>query len=366
MRSWRIVTALLLCLVLVGLTACNFLGSSDQEEVSQQLVEVVRGDVTISINGSGTIEVVNEADLSFSINGKIDEIYVKENDGVSESEVLARLDTAALELAVTQARATLVQAQATLEQAKATLEQAFYDLDILERRHVSYEQQRILKLQINAVELQIKAAVTQVDAAEQTLEEALKQIDEAIIIAPFDGVVASVDADEGDTVSTVTTIFHLVDPSSMELNAEVDEIDIPDVKPRQRAIIEVDALPELQLEGWVTSIGLLPRVESGLVLYEVKIGFDVPKGAGLKIGMSATADIIIRQRSNVLLVPNRAITQDSQSNSVVKVMVGEQTEERPVVIGISDGLQTEIVSGLNEGETVVIETRAKTTTPGFF
>ena len=120
MRIWRIVPALLLCLVLVGLTACNFLGGNDQEEVSQQLVDVVRGDVTVSINGSGTIEVANDNDkeLTFSIDGTIDKIYVEENDEVREGNVLAKLDTAALELAVTQAETTLIQTQATLEQAK--------------------------------------------------------------------------------------------------------------------------------------------------------------------------------------------------------------------------------------------------------
>lgn len=93
-------------------------------------------------------------------------------------------------------------------------------------------------------------------------------------------------------------------------------------------------------------------------MYEVKIGFSVPEGSGLKVGMSATADIIIDERSNVLLVPDRAIKQDSQGNPVVEVMVGEQVQERPVVIGISDGIQTEIVSGLKEGEVVVIEKSA--------
>ena len=76
--------------------------------------------------------------------------------------------------------------------------------------------------------------------------------------------------------------------------------------------------------------------------------------------MSATADIVISERINVLLVPSRAITQDSQGNPIVKIMVGEQIQERPVVTGISDGFETEIAGGLSEGETVVIEIRGKT------
>jgi multidrug efflux pump subunit AcrA (membrane-fusion protein) len=141
----------------------------------------------------------------------------------------------------------------------------------------------------------------------------------------------------------------------MELDAEVDEIDIPGVRLGQRAVISVDALPDLQLEGKVTSISPLSTEKSGVILYKVKVGFDVLENSGLKSGMSATADIIFTKRSNVLLVPSRAIGQDSSGNPMVKVMVDEQIQERPVVIGISDGYQTEIVDGLDEGEVVVIE-----------
>jgi HlyD family secretion protein len=176
--------------------------------------------------------------------------------------------------------------------------------------------------------------------------------------------------EEGDIVPNPSmsqvAIVHLIDLTSMELSVDLDEIDVPGVALDQRAIISVDALPELQLEGKVTHISPLPTVEAGVVQYKVKIGFDVPQGSGLKVGMSATADIIINERSGVLLVPNRAIKQDSQGNPVVWVMVGEQTEPRSVVVGISDGLQTEIVQGLSGGETVV-ETGAEaqpSTRPG--
>jgi len=154
-------------------------------------------------------------------------------------------------------------------------------------------------------------------------------------------------------------IVHLIDLATMELGVDLDEIDIPGVALEQRAIISVDALPDVQLEGRVTHISPLPTVEAGVTRYKVKIGFDVPPGSGFRVGMSATADIITSGRSGVLLVPNRAIKQDSQGNPVVGVMVGEQIEQRPVVVGISDGFQTEIIDGLEEGEMVVIEIRAE-------
>lgn len=394
MKDWRIITVLLLCLVLASSTACNPFGGGSKEEASQQLDEVVRGDLTISVSGTGNIAVANEARLTFGTGGKIDKIYIKEGDKVSEGDELAKLDTDALELAlaqaqvaypqakatiaqaqvaVDQARATRDQAQATRDQAQAALKQAEYNLDQVEQfgsrdsiniaelqveaaksQLVATESQlAAAELQVDIAELQVGVAESQLVVVEQGITQAQKQLDEATITAPFDGIVASVGADEGDTVSATTTIVHLIDLTSMELMIEVDEIDIPSVKQGQKAVIDVDALPELQLEGKITSISLLPKVEAGVIVYEVKIGLDAPQDLGLKVGMSATADIIIDERSNVLLVPNRAIKLDSQGNTVVDLMVNEQIEERTVVTGISDGLQTEIVDGLKEGELVV-------------
>ena len=419
--------------------ACNPFGGDSQEETRQQLVEMVRGDLIVSVSGSGSIEVSNEARVVFGTGGMIDKIFVDEGDEVAEGEVLAKLDTAPLELALIQAQtalaqaqaalaqaevariqaqiaqapaqAALAQAQATLTQAQAVRIQAQLELNIaednledaedlyrrlkrfldrndskLEAAEVLFEtaelefevaetqfaaaelqfeaaglQLEIAESQLEVVEPQLEAADLQVEMAEQALEEAQKQLDRVTITAPFDGVVVSVDVDEGDTVSTATPIVHLIDLTSIELEVEVDEIDIAEVKLGQRAIIEVDALPALQLEGKVTSIPLLSKETGGLVIYEVTIGFDVPQGYNLKIGMSAIADIILEERSNVLLVPNRAITQD-----VVKVMVDEEIEERLVVRGISDGFDTEIVDGLNEGDVVVIETKVKPSAPGLF
>ncbi len=202
----------------------------------------------------------------------------------------------------------------------------------------------------------------QLEATEQAVAEAQKQLDEATITAPIDGVVASVNAKERDIVPSPTvspkTIIHIIDPTSMELNAEVDEIDIPGVRPDQRVIIEVDALPALQFDGKVISIDSLSIEEGGVILYKVKIGLNVSEDSDLRVGMSASADIVIDERNNVLLVPDRAIKQDSEGNPIVEVMVNEQIEERTVVTGISDGFDTEIVEGLNEGE-VVVERRTK-------
>jgi HlyD family secretion protein len=383
-----------------------FGGGGVEQEVAPQLVEVVRGDLIISVSGSGSIGVDNEASLAFDGSGKVDKIYVDEGDEVSKGQSLAELvplDTEALELALTQAQVTLKQAQVALATAEYNLGKAqeiYREADIHKAQvavsvadhYLRYAKERLASANVNIEtwanevyqaeldlararqeleimlsggdaeevalrKLEVDAAELQVDAAKQAVEEAQRQLETETITAPFNGVVTSVNVEEGDIISSPSmsqvAIVHLIDLATMELGVDLDEIDIPGVALEQRAIISVDALPDVQLEGRVTHISPLPTVEAGVTLYKVKIGFDVPEGSGLRVGMSATADIITSERSGVLLVPNRAIKQDSQGNPVVWVMVGEQTEQRPVVVGISDGFQTEIVQGLNEGETVV-------------
>ncbi len=365
MKRWKIIAVLLLCLALAGSVACSPFGGRGDEEFTGQLFEVVLGDLTVSVSGSGSIAVSDEADLTFGSSGKVDEIYVEEGDEVSDGEVLAKLDTSALELALTEAEAAIKQAEAEKAQAEADWKQAEYDLKELKRQNIHGSRRTVAELKLEAAELSLEAAELQIEAAslqlvatEQAVAEAQKKLDEATITVLFVGVVADVYVRAGDTVSSTTTILHLIDLTTMQLNVELDEIDIPDISLGQKAVIELDALPTLNLEGRVTSIHPVPTVESGVVLYEVEIDFAVPRDSGLRVGMSAEADIIISERSDVLLVPERAIEQDSQGNPIVYVMVGEEIEERSVVVGITDGFQTEIVSGLEEGEVVVVERQA--------
>ncbi len=383
MRSWRAIAVLLLCLVLVSSGACSPLGGSSKEETSQQLIKVVRGDLTVSVSGSGNISIFREVRLTFGSSGRIDKIFVNEGDKVTKGEVLAKLEIAPLELALAQAKVGLAQveasagqAQAARAQAQAALEQAEYNLEQLEqflttppeKVRIARSQLEAAQTQLEATQIQFKLAEVQFEAAKLSLVEAQKRLDEATITAPFDGVVANVGVKEGNTVSATTSIVHLIDPNSMELKAKIDEIDIPSVKLNQRAVISIDALPSLKLESKVSSISPLATVQAGLVVYDVTISFGVPDGSEVKVGMSATADIIVDERSNVLLLSNRFIKQDSSGKSVVKVMVNGQIAERVVVTGISDGLETEIVSGLDEDETVVIEVQPTTesSSPGGF
>ncbi len=475
MNKWRIIGLGLLVFILTGVTACNPLGEG--EEVQRQ-VTVIRSDLNIDVSGSGNIEASEEAKITFGTSGRLAVINVEKGDIVVRGELVAELETDALELAETQAEVALTQKQVALTGAEVALVQAQlaqqtteynlentldtadalelvlfnarittrsadhhvgetqdiytwpdietaqldvdnaeafleYALDselpqltityaqarltaaeaILDAKTNAYdtEEVAIAKLQLEAAqmaedqaqknvtelaedialrELQIKAAQDSVEQAKQSLElanqsvalarqsltQAQKNLAKATISAPFAGVITAVGAEVGDTVTPALTIANIMDPGSMELIIELDEIDVPAVKIGQDVIISLDALSATEFAGVVSAIFPVPKEVGGVVLYDIEITLNVPEDSGIRIGMSASVDIILDQRSSVLLIPNRALDEDEAGNTIVHVVIDEESQERSVTIGVSDGFDTEILSGLTEGE-MVIETR---------
>jgi len=365
---------------------------------------VVRGDLIVSISGAGNIAVANEENLTFeSSSGRVDKIHVRVGDKVSKGDVLAELaplDTDALELALLRDQISLLQAKMNqdkaqnpyteqeIEDAEDAVDDAEDDLDfakdmlrqaraedddaaIRQWQSEVYQAQRNLDAAEDRLEEMLEPpdddsvaiAEMQLVIAERAVAEAEKKLENETITAPWDGVVASIGAEVGDTfyssAGAGTVIVHLIDSTALELPVQVDEIDIPKIRLNQRAVVSIDALPGVKLEGSVTAISPVPAAKSGVVLYDVTIGLTVPEATDLKIGMSATADILVEKRSNVLLVPTQAIKQDMRGNSIVMIQDGEQLQPRLVVTGLSVGLQTEILEGLSEGEIVVVEIQAE-------
>lgn len=201
-----------------------------------------------------------------------------------------------------------------------------------------------------------------VDVATNNFNNARQTLADATITAPFDGIIARVSVKTGDvlTVADYTrTIFELIDPRRMEFTIKVDEIDIPGVALGQDAIVSVDAMPGEKLKGKVAFVSPLPVVEGGVVQYQVKIGFDVPEGSPLKAGMSSSASIATSQRQGVLLVPTRAISRAKAGKPTVKLSANGQAEERAVTTGVSNAAETEVTSGLNEGDVVLVDRSIK-------
>jgi len=401
-KLWQIVAASLLCLALVGAVACP--APSGGGAVGEELVEVVRGDLTVIVSGSGNISVSRDASLAFGTGGKVEAVYVEAGDQVSQGDVLAKLDTGVLELSLAQAELALATAEYNLDKAqqvysradinaaKAAVSNASTYLQYAKMMQIeanSPEQVEFWENEVYQAEVNLAAAeqrrdemlaggesaeVTlsrlEVAAVRKALEQAQKDLDEATITAPFDGIVGAVYVDEGDIIPpptmAATVAIYFITPTSLELKAEVDEIDIPQVKVGQSALVEVDAIAYDLFEGTVTLISPVPVMQAGLVLYEVNISLVIPADAGVKVGMSATADITIDKSENTLLVPERAIGHDQNGNPVVSVSVNGELEQRAVVTGISDGLKTEILEGLSEGDMVAVEKRGTTELGGLF
>lgn len=397
MKRLKIALVIVTAVALAGATGCMPGGGNGEEESGRQLAEVVRDSLTISVNGSGFIETPDEEVLTFNNNGRVGNIYVKNGDNVSRGQCLASLhplDEEALALAVTRAEASLLQVEYELDQVvnpytEEEIEEAEEEVDDAEEwlemteDMLRYVMKHGGEWEVMEWKMEVFKAETQLDTAEETLEnmeeepdaelvaslekqvqaaaealaEAEKDLQIEVINAPFSGVVSRVYVEEGDIIPpsnvSAAPVVRLLDTSTMELVIELDEIDIPGVEVGQRAIISVDALPSLDLEGTVTSIAAVPTVEAGVVLYDAVVSFDIPEGSRLMVGMSASADIVSTERTDVLLVPDRAIKY-GEDGAVVYVMVDEEIEERAVVIGISDGFHTEIKEGLEEGEVVVI------------
>ncbi len=366
MKFWRITAVLVLAIVAVGIAACNALDGNTSEN-TEQTAKVERGNLTVVVSGSGNIEVSKNARLSFGTSGRVEKVDVEEGQTVEAGQVLAKLETGALELATTQAELAVSQAELALTQAQLAQETAEYELDRLSKLPQTPESKELnlKRRQVDLAKQQVVVAGQSLELARKSLEQARERLNEAIILAPFAGTVDRVNISDGDLVTMGAPAITLVETGNLELRVKVDEIDVVQVKPGQKARVEIDAFQGAPINGQVVSISTLPTLEGQVVVYFVRIDLPIPGNAGVRAGMSATADIIIAERNSVLLVPDRAVRRNERGETVVDVTMNGQTQERPVVTGLSDGLRTEVVQGLSEGETVV-ERRTRSSSGGVF
>ncbi|OGN90538.1 MAG: hypothetical protein A2Z70_01885 [Chloroflexi bacterium RBG_13_48_17] len=214
----------------------------------------------------------------------------------------------------------------------------------------------------------LRTANLNLQIAETQLKNSKEELMKTEILAPFDGTVVDIGVKENDQLSAFDysskTAVYLVDTRTVKLEGVVDEVDIYKVEVGQDTIITVDALPGVELKGKVTFISPLGNQTTGVVEFPVTISLE-PTETELKGGLTATADIIIDEHKDILMVPNRAI-KGSVGNYWVDVVIDEKkvtTEMRPVVTGVQNDQFTEIISGLSQGEKVIVEaTRGRVTT----
>jgi HlyD family secretion protein len=272
----------------------------------------------------------------------------------------ANLD-ALLATASSDAQVKVLQAKSQLEQAKsalAKLQASNYDL-ISAQAQVTQAQSDLETLLAGPDANAVAIAKDQVEQARIALEQAKLNLQKAQIIAPFDGTVTAVNLTVGQSASGGS--IQIADLSNLEIVVNLAEVDVPRVKLGQEAEITLDALPDLTLAGKVTGIWPAGIQSQGVVNYPVVVSvIDPPED--VKAGMTASVNIIVDKRENVLLVPNRALRSQGKQRFVT-VLVEGQSITIPVTTGLSNETMTEIIAGLREGDEVLLATTT-TTQPG--
>lgn len=326
-KKWIAIAAVVIILLLFStpliIRGCN---NSDNTSGTGQshAVEVVRADLRTTVSAFGRISMPHQARLTFAIGGgasNISQMNVKFGDAAQKGDVLAKLDTTSFDRAVTLAEKDVRLAELALSAAPSGEKEA----------------QQIL-----------------LDKARIVLEEARAQLNGATIRAPFAGVITEVGAVVGDYVTAAMPIFLLVDTNQSEAIAMIDEVDVNRVAAGQTATITIDAIAGAVINGTVKAVSPQATIELGVVTYKASVEISPEASIKLKDGMTARVDIVVANKINVLVVPNAAITRKGSDRIVEVELVGGKTEERVVTIGASSASYTEIVSGLDEGESVMV------------
>lgn len=373
----RFLVGLLLLSAAFFVVGCQNPNATPTTVVSER-IQVTQGTVVATVNATGYVEPNDSVPVSFLAQGRVAEVLVSEGERVEADQVLARLDSADADLAVRAAEAQLASATAQLAALKAAasasdvaaaeaqltgaqaardaLPNAATDAQVAAAdAQVAQAQAQLDRLTTGASSAQLAAAEAQVDQAQIGVEQAKMQRDRAELRAPIAGDVASLTLRAGAMPSPSQPALILVDLSAFKIQVAVDEVDIASINEGDTATVQVEALPDTPIQGTVERIAPVATVTQGIVTYTVTIMLDTPDASTLKPGMSATVDIVTESRDGVLLVPSRAISVDRDTGELyVEREVDGNPVRTPVTVGLRDSEHSEILSGVEEGQTLII------------
>ncbi|RLE14762.1 hypothetical protein DRJ04_01755 [Candidatus Aerophobetes bacterium] len=307
-----------------------FLSSTDKSsDLSIRTISVRREDITKLVSATGFILAQADLDIEVKKSGAIiKELLVEEGEFVKEGQVLVKLEDDEERLSVLQAENALKDALLELESARVS----HASPKDIERKEREVAEKRL------------------------SLELAKRKLEDMVIKAPFSGIVSKVYVEKGEIVAGVgasssNKILRLIDTSRLFAEVKVDEVDIAKVKLGQRANVKVDAYPDEIFTGKVVSIAREATTSEGLVVVKVKIELD-EADSRLKPGFTASADIIVEEAKNVIILPVEEV-REREGRYFVTVLRNGKPVPREVEVGISDGTHIEIKRGLKEGDVVV-------------
>ena len=371
MNKKKIILIAVAVVAVAGISIRLFGGSTARHKVTYETATVIKGEISESITATGTIEPVTEVEVGTQVSGIIDKIYADYNSVVTKGQLIAEMDRVTLQSEVASQRAAYNGAKAEYE----------YQRKNHERNRGLHEKQLISDTDYEQSVYNYEKAKSSYESSQASLAKAERNLSYATITSPIDGVVINRAVEEGQTVASgfeTPTLFTIAaDLTQMQVVADVDEADIGGVKDGQRVTFSVDAYPNDTFEGVVTQIrlGEDSSTSSGssgtsgtVVTYEVVISAPNPD-LKLKPRLTANVTIYTLDRKNVLSVPARAlrftpekpligendIVKDCESEHKLWTREGNTFIAHPVTVGISNGVNTEIVSGIDEGATVVTE-----------
>jgi HlyD family secretion protein len=376
-RRFLIVAGCLVPVVVVGLTAAR--GNGKPIDPSR-LATVEKGDLARSVVATGKVQPLTKVEIKSKASGIVERLHADYGDRVKEGQVLAELDKEQLEARVREAKANLLAAEAAWEKNKIAAEGP--DLPFLksalERARKLYadgliapqildDADKAYQMALNAqtaAKSQASVSKAEVEKARASLEQSESDLRYATIVSPMDGLVLSRDVEVGDAVSSIlvlgsqaTRIMTLGDVSEVYVLGKVDEADIGRVYMGQRARIVVESFKDKPFEGKVTKISPLGVEKDNVTTFEVRVSIQNPTGA-LKTNMTANAEIILEEKKGVLMVPESAVLYDKDRKPSLEVpdpKADKGVRKVAVKLGISNGVKTELVEGLKEGDKVVLQ-----------
>ena len=349
---------------IVALLAYMMFGGKEEKPVNYVTQEVKTATITTSVTATGTIEPVTSVTVGTQVSGIVAHLYVDYNSVVKKGQVIAELDKTNLMSELASAKANLASVRSNLQYQKSNYE----------RYNTLYQKGLISANDFEQARLSYEQAQQQVRTASESVRKAQTNLGYATITSPIDGVVLSKSVEQGQTVAAsfnTPELFTIAqDLTNMQVVADIDEADIGEVREGQRVSFTVDAYPDDTFEGRVTQVRQEATTESNVVTYQVVIS--APNASmKLKPGLTANVTIYTMEVSNVLAVPSKALKfvpnekmlteeqsiQDCQAKNKVWMQEGNVFKAYPVTVGISNGMLTEIKTGVKAGQKVITEFR---------
>lgn len=386
-RGWIAASALLaICAVAFAVLR---LDRPDETRVTYETTNAAKGTLSLTVAGTGNLVIDDAVEAWPKSAGVVASVAVTEGTSVTTGTTLYTLDAASASASTARALASYRQAQQQVVQAEGQLAKARNDLaDVRER----YAEQTALssattrpvgevtladiasaEAAVDSAEAGLTSAKASRTSAKLTYDQAEAAEDDLTVESPASGIVWSVDVAKGDNVSTggggssatadtgsgssASPPVVIAPDGPLTVRLTVNEVDVPALEVGQRADVEFDALPDFAATGKVSEIAKEGAVSQGVVTFSVWLTLDVANDA-LKPGMSAAATIVTEVARDALLVPNAAVKSTTDGSSYVEVLDEGADEPRRVTVGVglASPTQTQIVSGLSEGDAVVTVT----------